>query len=132
LIFDYVPVTSRGLYSRPTVDVQLANLIEAPLTCLVDSGAAKNRFHAQFAEAAGISLDEPDDVDSFIIGGQSYTGRIVTVNLKIASFEWEAPVCFVPDWDHDFQILGHEGFFRWFRVCFHAADEQISLEPADR
>jgi hypothetical protein len=105
--------------------------VEAPLACLVDSGARYNRFHANFAKAANISLEDPDDTDEFVAAGRTYEGRIVTVGLKVAEFEWEAPVCFVPDWEHEFQILGHEGFFRWFQVCFFAAQEQLSLEFAD-
>jgi hypothetical protein len=40
------------------------------------------------------------------------------------------PVCFVSNWDHDFQVLGLEGFFRFFTVCFHGADQYLTLEPA--
>jgi len=101
-------------YPRPLVNVQLADMSEAPLACLVDSGAIHNRFGADWAEAAGISLDEPDDTDTFAAGGKQYSGRIVTVQLKIASLEWEAPVCFVEDWEQDFQLLGHEGFSAGF------------------
>lgn len=133
MIFDYVTLPSGGgSYSRPLINVELDGLAEAPLACLVDSGAIYNKFHSAFAEAAGISLLAPDEVCHFVAGGRSYRGPVVRVGLKIASFEWEAPVCFVDDWEQDFQILGHEGFFRWFRVCFYAADEQISIEQENR
>jgi hypothetical protein len=113
------------------INVQLAGLNEAPLACLVDSGAVYNKFHSDFAVAAGISLKEPDSTHQFSSGGRLYSGVVVRVGLKVASFEWDAPVCFIDDWDQDFQILGHEGFFRWFKVCFHAADEQLSIEQED-
>jgi hypothetical protein len=132
LIVEYVKLPAGNQsYSRPMINVQLTGLDEAPLACLVDSGAVYNKFHSDFAEAAGINLEEPDEVHRFDSGGRSYSGRVVRVRLKIASFEWEAPVCFVDDWDQDFQILGHEGFFRWFKVCFHAVDEQLSLEQVN-
>ena len=131
MILNYTRLpASQSSYPRPLVNVQLEDMVDLPLACLVDSGAVYNRFHEDFAEAAGISLDNPDDTDTFAAGGRRYEGRIVTVRLSIASLEWEAPVCFVRDWEQDFQILGHEGFFRWFQVCFHAADEQLSIERA--
>lgn len=120
-----------GSYPRPLVNVQLADMTDALVTCLVDSGAVQNRFHADFARAAGISLTEPDDICTFYAGGRLYTGRVVTVRLKVSELEWEAPVCFVDDWEQDFGLLGHEGFFRWFQVCFFAADEKLSISPAD-
>lgn len=113
------------------MNVQLAGMDEAPLACLVDSGAVHNRFREDLAEEAGISLAQPDETVAFAVGGRTYSGRIVTARLKIASFEWEAPVCFVENWEHDFQLLGHEGFFRWFRVCFHAADERLTVDPIE-
>jgi hypothetical protein len=130
LTLSYVrlPTQQAESYPRPLIHVQLADMIEAPLACLVDSGAIHNRFRADLANAAGISLEEPDETIDFGAGSKTYTGRIVTVGLKIADFQWDAPVCFVDDWDQNFQVLGHEGFFRWFHVCFYAADEQLSLE----
>lgn len=132
MIFDYVKLPSGSeSYSRPLINVDLVGLNEAPLACLVDSGAVYNKFHSDFAEAAGISLEEPDEIHDFSSGGRSYSGAVVRVGLKIGSLEWEAPVCFINDWDQDFQILGHEGFFRWFKVCFYAADEKLSVEEVD-
>jgi hypothetical protein len=132
LILDYVALPSGGgSYSRPLINVELDGLAEGPLACLADSGAIYNKFHSAFAEAAGISLLEPDEVCHFSAGGRSYSGRMVRVGLRVASLEWEAPVCFVDDWDQDFQVLGHEGFFRWFRVCFYAAEEKLSIERED-
>jgi hypothetical protein len=131
VIFNYVRLPSaQDSYVRPLLNVQLEDMGEAPLACLVDSGAKHNRFSEDLASAAHVSLDDPDDTDTFAAGAHEYTGRIVRVRLKVASFEWEAPVCFVRDWQQDFQVLGHEGFFRWFEVCFHAADEQLSIEVA--
>lgn len=129
--FDYTLLPALNeLYPRPIVNVQLEDMEEAPLACLIDSGAVQNRFNEEWAEAAGISLDEPDSTDVFIAGGREYHGRIVRVRLKLVEFEWEAPVCFVENWEQDFQLLGQEGFFRWFRVCFYAADEKLSVSPA--
>jgi hypothetical protein len=37
---------------------------------------------------------------------------------------------FCDPWPWGFQLLGQEGFFRYFRVCFDAADLSMTLEPA--
>jgi hypothetical protein len=103
---------------------------EVGLRCLVDSGALHNRFNARYSEIAGIDLDDAESESNFAIAAAQYSGRICRVALSIGEFTWEAPVCFVPDWPYDFQILGQEGFFRFFNVCFHAVDEYLTLAPA--
>jgi hypothetical protein len=130
---DYLVLPSlREPYPRPIVNVQIEDMVEAPLACIVNSGAVYNRFPADFADAAGIDLDEPDATDVFYSGGEKHDGPIVPVRLRIGPLDWEAPVCFVRDWGYDFGILGHEGFFRWFHVCFRAVNLQLSLEMVDR
>ena len=61
----------------------MANMSEAPLACLVDSGAVYNRFPKDFADAAGIDLDDPDYDDTFWAGGTKYSGPVVRVQLRI-------------------------------------------------
>lgn len=103
-----------------------------PITCLVDSGALNNRFDAKYAEWAGLDLSDAEEAPRFAVGGRAYEGRIAHVTLRLKDLEWTAPVCFVDGWDNDFQLLGQEGFFRWFKVCFFAADEYFELQLADR
>ena len=119
LELEYLPLPSLGtLHSRPVVSVQIEDLVEAPLACLVDSGAVYNRFPIEFANEAGINLDEPDMTDVFWAGGVKYEGAIVTVRLKIGALEWEAPVCFVPDWSQDFGLWVTRVSFAGFMFAF--------------
>lgn len=131
--FDYLPLPGSNItVSRPVVDVRMEGIPEVPLSCLIDSGALYNRFDARLAEAAGIDLRDAEGTSEFAVGGQEYTGYFVRVQLELAGFSWSAPVCFIPEWRHDFQLLGQEGFFRWFEVAFFAADEYFTLELARR
>lgn len=119
------------LVSRPVLDVYMEGLPGIPITCLVDSGALYNRFDVKYAEWAGLDLTEADEMSRFAVGGKSYEGRTTQVTLEANGFTWTAPVCFVDGWDRDFQLLGQEGFFRWFKVCFSAVDEYFELELVD-
>ncbi|MGW0507576.1 retropepsin-like aspartic protease [Micromonospora sp. NPDC003241] len=103
---------------------------EVGITCLVDSGALYNRFDERFAKLAGLNLDGLEPTERFAVGGNSYVGRTTNVQLTLGGFTWDAPICFISDWDRDFQLLGQEGFFRWFEVSFFAADHFLTVEPA--
>lgn len=61
---------------RPAVPAQIEDLEEAPLLCLLDSGATANRMSAELAELA---------TDEIAVAGLSTTGRCVRVMLTIAS-----------------------------------------------
>jgi hypothetical protein len=115
--------------TRPVVPVQIEDLEEAPLYCLLDSGATANRMSAELAELAGVSLDEPLAVDEIAVAGLRTTGRCIRVGLTVASHRFEAPVWFCDPWPFGFGLLGHEGFFRFFRVTFGVAEGWVDCVP---
>jgi hypothetical protein len=130
MIFDYLPLRGSGAtVRRPVVNVFLEGLSETGISCLVDSGALHNRFDETLADLADIDLTHAEET-AFIIAGKKYGGRSVDVQLRLGDYYWNSSVCFVRGWDRDFQILGQEGFFRHFDICFNAADYQLSVEPA--
>lgn len=114
---------------RPVVPVQIEDLEEAPLLCLLDSGAIANRIGAELAELAGVSLDSPLAVDEIAVAGVRTTGRCVRVDLTVASHRFDAPVWFCDPWPFAFGLLGQEGFFRSFRVTFCAAQNWVECVP---
>lgn len=114
---------------RPAVPAQIEDLEEAPLLCLLDSGATANRMSAELAELAGVSLGSPLATDEIAVAGLSTTGRCVRVMLTIASHRFEAPVWFCDPWPFGFGLLGQEGFFRLFRVTFRAAHDWVECVP---
>jgi hypothetical protein len=123
-----------GTYtSRPAADVSIEGL-GFPVRCLIDSGAARNRFGIEIARAAGIVLPQSDS-ESFAAGGianiTTYTAS--AVQLAIADMTWTADVAFCDPWPDPFpNILGIEGFFRHFRVTVRATDFIVEVEPEDR
>jgi hypothetical protein len=98
--------------------VTIEDLEEAPFLCLLDSGATANRFSAELAELAGVSLDSPLAIDEIAVAGLRTTGRCVRVDLTVGSHRFDAPVWFCDPWPFGFGLLGQEGFFRFFRVTF--------------
>ena len=120
------------MISRAVLDVFMEGLPDIPISCLVDSGALFNRFSDRYAEWAGIDLNDAEVSSPFAVGGKSYEGRTCRVSLSVGEFSWEAEVCFVSEWSNDFQLLGQEGFFRFFDVCFSAAEEYFDFRPARR
>src|SRR5574342_699891 len=120
---DYLPLPgSDAVITRPVVHVGMEGIPEMPITCLADSGALHNRFDEDFAIAAGLDLEGAEEAIPFALGNREFTGRFARVGLSIGQYTWTAPVCFVRGWNQDFQLLGQEGFFRWFEVCLFAAD----------
>lgn len=122
----------RGDYLRPVVPVHVEGLERAPFACLLDSGSLYNRFGKWVAEAAGIELEDAPSGYIAIGGLARVETRTVRVQLRIRDVAWEAPVSFCDPWPFGFQILGQEGFFRWFSVLLRAAPEYVEIDLEDR
>ena len=114
--------------ARPVVPVQVEDLKEAPQLCLVDSGATTNRFGAWLADAVGISLENAPE-DEIAVGGVIATARHARANLTIAGIRYDAPVTFCDPWPFAFNLLGQEGFLRFFRVTLCAKELWLDVEP---
>jgi hypothetical protein len=113
------------------VPVQIEDLEEAPVLCLLDSGATSNRISAELAEVSGVSLESPLAVDEIAVGGLITTGRCVRVSLTVVGHRFDAPVWFCDPWPFSFGLLGLEGFFRHFRVTFCAAQDWVECVPEE-
>ena len=114
---------------RPTVEVA----VDGPsgsvsVVALVDTGTLHNRFGWWVADALGIDLTQ-DDIETIGVGGQRVEARTVVLPLRVGDFMWEAPVSFCKPWPFAFQLVGQEGFLRWFRVTLDAADRSLELVP---
>lgn len=114
---------------RPVVPVEIEDLEEAPMLCLLDSGATSNWMSAELAELAGISLEPALAVDEIAVAGIRTTGRCIRVSLTVASHRFDSPVWFCDPWPFAFGLLGLEGFFRQFRVTFCAAENWVECVP---
>ena len=128
--FVELPDATRRLI-RPAIPVQIEDLDDAPQLCLLDSGATSNRFGSWVAEAAGLSLDDALDEDEIVVGGARTIGRLLPVELTLGECRFQAPAWFCDPWNLSFGVLGQEGFFRFFRVTFCAAEGWLECEPEE-
>lgn len=112
---------------RPVVPVQVEDLEEAPQLCLVDTGSTHNRFGAWLAEATGIDLTGAPETD-LAVGGVLTKARHARCELTIAGVRYDAPVTFCDPWPLAFNLLGQEGFLRFFRVELCAAEGWLELQ----
>lgn len=109
----------------------MQGLPQTALGCLLDTGTLHNRFGLWVARAAGIDLSGVTTA-SIGVGGRPTIASTVTVGLRLGDVSWEAPVSFCDPWPWDFNLIGQEGFLRWFRVAIDAADRRLELEPNGR
>jgi hypothetical protein len=119
---------AQDITARPILDARMEGLSRFGLACLLDTGSLHNRFAGWTAETAGLDLSSAP-AESLGVGGRPTIARTVTVRLAIGEYTWEAPVSFCHPWPWDFQLLGQEGFFRWFRVVLEAADRSLEITP---
>jgi hypothetical protein len=131
--FRILPAASGGtLAPRPVVDIALEGLPDAPMGCLLDSGALRTRMSAELAPLAGIELTGAL-TEKFYVGGLETAGTLVRVNLTMTDgtdeFFWDAPVWFCDPWPHPFGLAGLEGFLHHFIVTIRAYDGYLDVEP---
>ncbi len=109
---------------RPFVPVRLAGLSGTAFLSLVDSGSLHNRFGKWVADAVGLDLADAEET-RLGLGGFETTALTVPVELRLGDALWHAPVSFCDPWPLGFQILGQEGFFRFFCVTFRVGSYSL-------
>jgi hypothetical protein len=128
--FDFLelPGGRREGLARPVVPVQVEDLEDAPQLCLVDSGSTANRFGAWLAEATGVDLSGAPETPLHV-AGVTTIARHARADLTIAGMRYDAPVSFCDPWPFAFNLLGQEGFLRFFRLTLCAAEGWLEIEP---
>ncbi len=126
--FSFLELPGERLLPRPVAPVTVVGLEAAPQLCLVDSGALHNRFGEWVAEAAGIPREDALE-ERLAIGGVVTTSWHARVDLAVGDRRFDAPVWFCDPWPFAFNLLGQEGFLRFFRVTLSAAEGWLDCEP---
>jgi hypothetical protein len=113
------------------VPVQVEDLVEAPQLCLIDTGATTNRFGLWLATATGVDVTSAPESE-VVVGGVRTRARHARAQLTVAGVRYEAPVTFCDPWPFAFNLLGQEGFLRFFRLEVCAAEGWLSVDPEER
>ena len=66
-----------------------------------------------------------------IVGGLSTNAYSARADLTVAGVRYDAPVTFCDPWPFAFNLLGQEGFLRFFRLTLCAAEWWLELEPEE-
>ncbi len=102
---------------------------------LVDSGASRSFFDAEYAARLGIEDLEAGQREEFYgITGHSLVGYRHTVTMLLGNNPIEISMAFCPNFDQDVfnGILGQEDFFSLFRIKFSRTKRSIAIVPEHR
>ena len=64
-----------------------------------------------------------------MVEGIHTTAKHARAELTIAGLRYDAPVSFCDPWPFAFNLLGQEGFLRFFRIQLCAAEFWLDVEP---
>lgn len=117
-----------GGWPRPLLDVGVADMDDALVPCLVDSGAQDTLLPGWAARASGVALEEARR-QRLAVAGTGTEAMFVTTLLAGGGLTWEAEVGFCDPWPYGWGLLGQRSFFRYFTVTFRAVDFEFELVP---
>ena len=98
-------------------------------TSLVDSGASLCIFHAAIGEKIGLNIQSGRK--GILKGVTVGTGVqfIHEISLVCGSHSFNTEVGFSYDLDMPWGLLGQQGFFDKFRVCFDKSKSEFEITP---
>jgi hypothetical protein len=120
-----------GGWPRPLVDISVADMDEARVPCLVDSGALFTLLPRWIAQAAGVDI-LGGEKRTLAVASTATDAAFVTTRIAAAGHMWEAEVGFCEPWPYAWGLAGQLSFFRQFTVVFRAADFEFELTPVER
>ena len=123
---------------RPVVPVSIADpalIVDA----LVDTGSEHVLADSTLANATGIDLSDPIDVEEIGVGGGIVEARFVSVTgylhppagIETQPHVWRLEVGFIDGWRPLYPcILGNVGFLDQFTVTISRLAQATAIEPA--
>ena len=99
---------------------------EFPVEAFIDAGATVSIFKTEVAESLGIDLEKCRRIILKGIGG-TITAYVQRVILKIGGREIDTEVTFSKELDVKINILGREGIFNNFEVCYNDKAKKVRL-----
>jgi len=99
---------------------------ELPLEALVDAGATISIFRFEILKDLGINIEECKRTPLKGIGG-SITAHSHKVSLIIGNKTIKTEVGFSKELEMKINVLGREGIFENFIVCYNDKEKKVSL-----
>lgn len=121
-----------GIWYRPVIPVTLRlNKIEFNYLALLDSGADFNIFHGDIAKILKINLSKLKTPVRFsgIKQGAEGKGYFFSIDIGIKNQFKNTTVVFSNDIsENGYGVLGQQGFFNNYKICFDYATQMIELK----
>ena len=129
--FAQLPMPRGGFVACPVVDLTVNGVDEAPLRCMIDTGAGRVRLPGSSAQALGVDISDVEPGPPHIIGRTETHLYDADVSLACAGFEWQATVSFCKPDFAGFGLAGLRGFFDKIHVGVDGYLQLVALEPHD-
>jgi hypothetical protein len=130
LNFPYIFLEGRYL---PIVPIELEGVEWVELHAFVDSGASYSIFHSDVAEILGIDFVKGEKNLMKVGDGIQIPVYSHNINVRFNEKEFIAKIGFSDKLGIGFDILGREGFFDRFIICFDDRKRVLKvLEPEAR
>ena len=97
--------------------------------CLIDSGADQTYFHGDIGRSLGIKIEDGEPSMGRGIAGQTFTAYKHKFTYNIGGIDIKDSIYFSDDLGTPFGILGREGFFEHFKICFDQRKEVVEFKP---
>jgi len=125
--------TSRGKHIPiPLIDVGIKipkRLGMIFYNCLIDSGADQTYFHGDVGRSLGLKIEEGEPSTGRGIAGQTFIAYKHKVIYNIGGTDIKDFIYLSDDLGTPFGILGRQGFFDHFKVCFEQKKEMVEIKP---
>jgi hypothetical protein len=130
-------VFHQGIVTRPEILLDVVGPTgTASVLALVDTGSDLTLLPRSVAGRIGVAINDTDHWPVGGFGGQVIEASPGDVDLEItwdgSSIRWKATIAFVnyPAGAEESSILGHAGFFDFFRVLFDGPAKELEIHPA--
>lgn len=132
--FAAIPVPG-GKIKRPLLEVSITNSHNPEVTlfsvvCLLDTGATHCLLSHQMCELLGhdLKMGKPT-INIGVLGGGSFRAHRHSNRINVGGYEVDCDfyICADPERKFDFAILGQNGFFSQFDVCFNYSEDRFVL-----
>lgn len=114
----------------PLIDIRLCykhRLSKNLIKCLLDSGADRNLFPAEWGEIVNINIKKGEKISHFGIGDMEIIAYRHKIKLYVGSYDFNTTADF--SYEQKFPLLGREDFFKYFKqIIFYERERYIKLK----
>lgn len=125
------PKTEKVEYLHtPLIDIRLCykhRLNKNLVRCLLDSGADRNLFPAEWGESIGINIKKGEKITHFGIGQGNVVAYRHKVKMYVGVYHFETSADF--SYQQSIPLLGREDFFKYFKqITFLEKEKVVELK----